>query len=477
MAGTGSIAVTAVRQVGDIYSTHQYDVDVKFRIAFDWGGYNNSGTATYSISCDGQSQNGTATFSVASGNGSWVWTDIATKTFRITMPTSGQPKTINFSATIDTKINPPTITASGTKSLDAVTWRYTLTIDPNTGSWNGTTNNSTVTQDYGTTKTIDNPTKEGHSFTGWSKSGSGSLSGATYTYGAGNCTLTANWRINQYRLTINPNGGTWGGTTSNSTADQNYHSTKSIANPTRDGYRFTGWTLSGGGSLNGTTYTYGASNGTLTANWIRQYRLDVNIMVNDVNTHDSTTPAHFDMYINGSCVSQNAVDYCTNLDTGTTWEVKNITFDLGYTKYSNDTLKGTLSSATSCNIYIGKNYTITYYGNGGTINNADSVTQTVNYGTEWTTQGKVATRLGYDHLSWNTKEDGTGTVYGFNAQQTNKQTQNLDLYAIYEPVNIAYYKVGNNWKLAHTYYKVGTEWKPAIAFKKVNGTWKRSIAK
>ena len=66
MAGTGRIYVTAVRAVGDINLTHQYDVDVRFDIAFDWGGYN-AGGAGYNISCDGQNQGGSSGFNVGSG--------------------------------------------------------------------------------------------------------------------------------------------------------------------------------------------------------------------------------------------------------------------------------------------------------------------------------------------------------------------------------------------------------------------------
>lgn len=68
-------------------------------------------------------------------------------------------------------------------------------------------------------------------------------------------------------LTVNPNGGTWNGSTSSQSFSQAPTSTKTIANPSRTGYTFRGWSLSGGGSFSGTTYTYGASNGTLTATW------------------------------------------------------------------------------------------------------------------------------------------------------------------------------------------------------------------
>ena len=229
---------------------------------------------------------------------------------------------------------------------------YTLTINPNGGIWNNTTSNSTKTGTTNSTLSIANPTPpKGYtvsfntnggsslssitstkSFSGWSNSGSGSISGTTYTFGAGNGTLTANyknnsvnlptptksgytfdgwytqssggtkvsntytptvnttlyahWNANSYTLTINPNGGTWNNTTSNSTKTGTTNSTLSIANPTPKGYTvsfntdggnnvnsitsqrtFTNWSLSGSGSISGTTYTFGAGNATLTANY------------------------------------------------------------------------------------------------------------------------------------------------------------------------------------------------------------------
>ena len=134
MAGTGRIYVTAVRGVGDVNLTHKYDVDIRFDIAFDWGGYNYGG-APYSMSCDGQNTSGSATFAVGSGGGQWIWTNIGgTKTFRITMPTSGQSKNIGFSATINTGINPATISANGSYALPAITWEHTVSYNANGGT-------------------------------------------------------------------------------------------------------------------------------------------------------------------------------------------------------------------------------------------------------------------------------------------------------------------------------------------------------
>ncbi len=155
---------------------------------------------------------------------------------------------------------------------------YTLTVNPNGGNWNGKTSAETMKLLYQDTKTIDVPTRLGYTFTGWTLSGSGSsLNGTMFTMGYENATLTANWRINSYTLTVNPNGGTWSGSTSNQKFTLNYGTTKEIGMPVRRGFTFTGWTLSGSGSsLNGTTFTMGWENATLTANWQRnEYTLTI----------------------------------------------------------------------------------------------------------------------------------------------------------------------------------------------------------
>ena len=161
---------------------------------------------------------------------------------------------------------------------------YTITYDLVGGSLEtGKTNPTTytiITENF----TLNNPVKTGYTFTGWTGSnGTTAQTTVTISKGSvGNKTYTANWTINSYELTINPNGGTWGGVTTNSTAKQNYLTTKKIAVPSRIGYTFTGWKLTGAGSITEIapistteqTYTYGAGNATLTANWtVNKYTL------------------------------------------------------------------------------------------------------------------------------------------------------------------------------------------------------------
>lgn len=202
MAGTGRIYVTAVRGVGDVNLTHKYDVDIRFDIAFDFGGCNYGG-APYSMSCDGQNTSGSAAFAVGSGGGQWIWTNIGgTKTFRITMPTSGQSKKIGFSATVNTGVNPATISASGEYTLSAITWEHTVSYNAN----GGTGAPDTQKKIYGSVLTLSSvrPTRDGYVFMGWATSSAGDVAympGATYGADA-DVTLYAVWQIAYIKPTI-----------------------------------------------------------------------------------------------------------------------------------------------------------------------------------------------------------------------------------------------------------------------------------
>lgn len=165
----------------------------------------------------------------------------------------------------------------------------TLTIDPNGGKWthSGTEyfTPQSFTQNYNTTMTVENPTWDGRTFTGWVKSSTftaGSLSGTTFTFGNtknGVGTLTASWRLHKSTITINPNGGRWEGSQNSTSITKNYGESRAISIPIREGYLFNGWTVSGtAGTLysneapwDSMSFSFGAvdgGSGTITANWV-----------------------------------------------------------------------------------------------------------------------------------------------------------------------------------------------------------------
>ena len=104
--------------------------------------------------------------------------------------------------------------------------QYTLTFDTAGGSAV-----APITQDYGTAITSpESPTREGYTFIGWDKA-------IPATMPAENVTITAKWKVNQYTITFDTNGGS-----EIAPITQDYGTQIAApANPTREGYTFIGW--------------------------------------------------------------------------------------------------------------------------------------------------------------------------------------------------------------------------------------------
>ncbi len=146
---------------------------------------------------------------------------------------------------------------------------YQLVVDANNGSWTGVT---PQTIEYTKTSNITDPTRTGYTFDGWTLQGAGSsLVNKIFTMGYENAKITAKWNINSYSLTVNPNGGKYNNSTENTVYENVlYNSAKTIVDPTKEGYVFGGWTISGAtdSTLVEKALTMGSANTTLTAIWI-----------------------------------------------------------------------------------------------------------------------------------------------------------------------------------------------------------------
>ena len=123
--------------------------------------------------------------------------------------------------------------------------QYTITFDTNGGS-----EIAPITQDYGTEITApDNPTRKGYTFKGWHKE-------IPETMPAENITVKAQWKINQYTITFDTNGGS-----DIAPITQDYGTEITAPdNPTRKGYTFKGWDKE-------IPETMPAENITITARW------------------------------------------------------------------------------------------------------------------------------------------------------------------------------------------------------------------
>ena len=103
---------------------------------------------------------------------------------------------------------------------------YTITFDTDGGS-----KIDPITQDYGTQITAPaDPTREGYTFIGWDKA-------IPATMPAENMIITAKWKVNQYTITFDTDGGS---EVAPITQDYGTQIT-APADPTREGYTFIGW--------------------------------------------------------------------------------------------------------------------------------------------------------------------------------------------------------------------------------------------
>ena len=150
----------------------------------------------------------------------------------------------------------------------------------------------TLTAQYTQTGiTLTRPTRTGYTLKGWYTASSGGTKvgngGDVYKPSANGTTIYAQWEqiIVTSKVTLNVGAGT---ANSDTSFQGNSGTSITITNPTapssytvylenNDGsysstlvkstFKFSGWSLSGGGSISGSTYTFGTSNGTLTAQY------------------------------------------------------------------------------------------------------------------------------------------------------------------------------------------------------------------
>ena len=230
--------------------------------------------------------------------------------------------------------------------------QYTITFDTNGGS-----EIAPITHDYGTEITApDNPTRKGYTFKGWDRE-------IPETMPAENITVKAQWKINQYTITFDTNGGS-----EIAPITQDYGTEITAPdNPTRKGYTFKGWDKE-------IPETMPAENITVKAQWeINQYTI----------TFDTN---------GGSEIAPITQDYGTEITAPDNPTRKGYTFK-GWDKEIPETMPAeniTVKAQWEIN-----QYTITFDTNGG----SEIAPITHDYGTEITAPDNP-TRKGYTFKGW-----------------------------------------------------------------------------
>ena len=222
--------------------------------------------------------------------------------------------------------------------------QYTITFDTDGGS-----ESAPIKQDYGTDITApEAPTKSGYTFMGWDKE-------IPTTMPAGDLTVKAKWTINQYTITFDTDGGS-----EIVPIKQDYGTDITApADPTREGYTFTGWDKA-------IPATMPAENVTITAQWtVNQYTVTLNTNGGTINSGNitsytygvgATLPTADDMTYAGhtfkgwyedSSFSDSPVTEISTTATGAkTYYAKWLSTDAGITAVSVDNTAGTINGTT-----------------------------------------------------------------------------------------------------------------------------------
>ena len=240
----------------------------------------------------------------------------------------------------------------------------------------GTVSVTTLAVSYGDAWSLPVPVWDGHAFGGWYLDGTRMGEICTLTE---NCTLTAAWDVIPYTITYHMNGGT------NATGNPDTYTCEDkidLAEPTKPGYRFLGWTYEGQATpVKVLTINKGESgHKEYTANWEA---------VSAVVTLDAN---------GGTCDSASltvAYDDLLNLPTpqwdGHTfngWYMGNVLVESGISRLT--------ENCTLVAHWTSVEYTITYNLNGGTNHPENPAGYT--YESDITLQAPV--RDGYTFLGW-----------------------------------------------------------------------------
>ncbi len=109
---------------------------------------------------------------------------------------------------------------------------YNITFDANGGKFSDQTSSKTVNVQSGVTPTIENPTREGYDFVGWNE---------TIVPATGNKTYKAQWKVKEYNITFDANGGEFKDGNKKRTVKTAYNQLPVVDEPIRAGYVFKGW--------------------------------------------------------------------------------------------------------------------------------------------------------------------------------------------------------------------------------------------
>lgn len=302
---------------------------------------------------------------------------------------------------------------------------YTATFNGNGGS---TPSPSSITKEYNTALgTLPTCTRTGYTFLGWYTASSGGTKISTTTVVTKDITYYAQWSINSYTLTFNPNGGTVTPTSKNLEYNSVYGTlpTPTRASDAQYTYTFAGWYTAATGGTQVTAATKMAAKDTIVyAHWtsnIRSYTVSYQTTYGTLNktsqsvAYNSKGSCTLTMPDNTAEFTYTFVGWYTAANGGGTKVGSELTLET-------PAIKGTVTYYAYVTRST-KSYTHTFNANGGGTVSPATITKAYN-----TALGTLPTvsRTGYTFVGWFDTSAASG---GTQATTTTKVTGTKTWYA------------------------------------------------
>ena len=281
---------------------------------------------------------------------------------------------------------------------------YTITYNLGGGSVSGNPSSYTIESD---TITLNNPTRTGYTFLGWTGSnGTSASTSVSIAKGSiGNKTYTANWKANEYTYNVKYVSST-GKDLGSTTVKGKFDSTVTVNAPAKAGYTTPA-------SQNVTFDSTSAKTITFTYP-IVTYNISYNL-----NGGSATNPSNYNVessQIVLSSPTKTGHTFSGWTGTGLSSSSLTVTIPTGSTGDRSYTANWTVN-----------NYTLTYNANGGSVSPSSA---TIAYGSQYGTL-PTPTRTGYTFKGWFTASSGGTQV----SSTTTMGAGNTTIYAKWSLIN------------------------------------------
>ena len=239
-----------------------------------------------------------------------------------------------------------------------------IIVDPNGGTYNGSNKLTEIKADKNSDNLLDAPEREGYEFLYFKKSDGTTLekdaNGKTNVHvESSDVKVIAEWQEDntpRYTVTIDPNGGFYKASSTNTEINLVEGETLTLENPIKDGYIFDSWEeITETNSLSENTVTMPAANVTVKAIW----KTEADYVARINTKYYTTIQKAFDAAVTDDKV------YLLKSTTENATNIKDISFDLG-----GFTVTGTITNSGTLTIDNGRisNTESSPFVNTGTVN-------------------------------------------------------------------------------------------------------------